>query len=109
MSDFITYREPDNDGNLCYYILQRDFPHYMGVISTRPRKYLVEAHPISGYYMWIVFDGTLRGKQVPSYTNVIDEINESISKMAIWYLQTVILPKKEKYKKYKINDTVTGK
>ena len=109
MSNFITYKELDAKGQPSYYILQKDFPHYMGVVSVTPRKYLVEAQPISGYYMWVVFDGTLRGKQVPSYTNVIEEINEAISKMAIWYLQTVILPKKENYKKFKIHDTVASK
>ncbi len=109
MSDFITFRELDADGKFAYYILQKDFPHYIGVIYPFPKKNFIEPSPIAGYNLWVTFNGTLRGLVIPAYKNIADEIVIVLDKMANWYLQQRVLPEQKKYKKYKINDTVTGK
>jgi len=107
--EFKTYRELDDDGKLAYYIVQKDFPHYVGVISTTPKKKFIEPSPIAGYNLWVTLDGTLRGNFIPSYKNITDEIVVVLDKMANWYLQQRIIPDYKRYKKFKINDTISGK
>lgn len=107
-SPYITFRDKDSEGNLQYYVLQRDFPHYLGVVSSVPVFNIVSPAPLSGYNLWVVFKGTLRGNMIPSYQNVGDEISNVLGVMALWYYTDRILMDKKKYKKFKINDTSTG-
>lgn len=102
MESHITFKEKDSEGNECYYVLQKEFPHYLGVIVTYPKKNLVDSSPIAGYNFWICFSGTIRGNFAPSYKNVSDEIVVALDNMALWYLNKIILPNKEKYNKFKI-------
>ncbi len=101
MNPFITYREKDENGVLQYYILQRDFPHFIGVIlpSFEVGNWYA---PISGYMLWVNFAGTIRGGLIPSYRDISDEINYSMQKMADWYLPDRVLVNKKKYKKWEI-------
>lgn len=102
MNRFITYREEDKDGRLCYYILQKDFPHFVGVISTYPSEGTWQS-PISNYNMWVVYAGTIRGNLIPSYRNISDETQSVFDEMASWYYQNRILKEPNKYKKFKID------
>lgn len=102
MSPFITYREADNNGQLQYYILQKEHPHFIGVISTSPTKLLVPAIPITAHNLWVVFDGTLRGSLIPSYLNVGEEIKSVMMDMAQWYYANRIAVEPKKYKKFKV-------
>jgi hypothetical protein len=90
---------------LCFYILQRSFPHFVGRLVTYPKEGAIVNQAISGYNLWITFEGTLRGNIVPNYRNIIDEINEAFFDMAAWFYTEKIILDKQTYQKYKINDT----
>lgn len=101
MDKFITFREA-KDGVLQYYILQREFPHFIGKISEFPDKVLVFSFPVAGYNLWVSFGYTLRGKYIPSYPNVEKEIQQCLSDMALWFLDNRINQDKKRYAKFKI-------
>lgn len=102
MSKFITYREEDKNGNLCYYILQKDFPHFVGIISTSPSEGTWQS-AIPNYNLWVVYAGTIRGNFVPSYRNISEETQSVFDEMAHWYYANRICEEPNKYKKFKIN------
>ena len=100
MSPFITYRDIE-EGELQYYILQREFPHYVGIISTYPKTNFIESMPVTGYNLWIIFDGTIKGSVIPSYKNVYVDITSALNEMSNWYYANRIVPQEKKYKKFK--------
>lgn len=102
MNPFITFREFDNDGNLQYFILQRDFPHYVGYISPIPKNVIASGAPIMNYNLWVNFWGTIRGRFAPTYQNAGDEIGQIMFQMGEWFYQHRIMQDEKKYKKYKI-------
>jgi hypothetical protein len=103
MTPYITFREMDDTGNLQYYILQREFPHYIGVIRTIPlARSLVEVH-VSGYNLYLSFAGTLRGNMIPSFKDAIKEMVIVYQNMATWYLDNRITKDEKRFKKFKIN------
>lgn len=101
MDAFITYREKDIDG-LQYYILQKEFPHFICKISFKPDKIFVNAVPIAGYKMWLVFNYCLRGKYLPSFKEIDKLILTVMEEMALWFLVNRILQDEKRYKKFKI-------
>lgn len=103
MTPFITYREPNKEGILCYYILQKAFPHIVAVISYQPiENPIAQPVPISGYGMFLNFHGTIAGRIIPSYNKIDEEITSVLGAMGSWYLEHRILPQEKKYKKWKI-------
>lgn len=102
MIPYITYRENDSEGRLCYFILQKDFPHFVGLLSTGKLDTVLASSPIAGYNLWINFNGCLRGNVIPSYKNIIDEIEKEMSSMAIWFYNNRILVEPKKYERFKI-------
>lgn len=101
MIPYITYRE--GEGYLVkYYILQKAFPHINCIISQVPTKKFVEAVPIASYNLYIVFEGTIRGNEIPSYTDIDKEIIATMEDMAQWFYLNRILTDIKKYKKWKI-------
>jgi hypothetical protein len=108
MNPFITFREKDKDGNLQYYVLQRAFPHYIGVVLNNPGSGLIGQSAIPGYTLWVVFDGTLMGNMIPNYRNVANEIQTVLDNMAAWYWSDRIILNEKKYSKFKILSYVTG-
>ena len=105
MDSFITYREKDNTGGVQYYILQKDFPHIIGRVSTIPGEGNWYS-PIAGYNMYVVFNYTLRGRFIPNYKNIGEEISSVMDRMASWFYAEMILPDEKKYKKFKIKPNV---
>lgn len=103
--EYISYRENDEDGELQYYILQRDFPHYIGLISTYPKDSIVPSIQITNYYLWVVFNGSLRGSLIPGYKNIEKDIKFVLNDMAIWYYAYRIVPNEKKYKKFKYDSS----
>lgn len=105
---FITYRDTDENGNLQYYVVQKDFPHIQALITAYDKNYIFPSIPISGYSLYVSFDGTLSGKRVPAYREIQHDIVSVMNEMSEWYLNNRILPDKGRYKKFKINqyDTV---
>lgn len=102
MIQYITYREIDTEGRLCYYILQKEFPHYKGIIALEKLENTLSSAPIAGYKMYVNFNGTLRGNLIPSYNDVLKEIDIIMEDMAIWFLNNRILADQKKYSKFKI-------
>jgi hypothetical protein len=102
MSPFITFRDTDIKNGLQYYILQREYPHYVCLITPYPLDGIMPSLQITGYYLWVNFNGTLRGNLVPSYLNLQEDITFVMNQMSIWYYENRIVPKDKKYKNYKI-------
>lgn len=109
MQQFITYRELDKNDELQYYILQKEFPHFVGCISAIKKENVIAQCPISEYNLYIVFCGTIRGNFIPSYKNIVEEIDAAVSNMANWYKENRIQTNQKRYEKFKIksNDTAT--
>lgn len=108
MNRFITFRDKDDEGHLQYYILQRDFPHYVGRIETNPYGKALIKIPIPQYNMYISLCGTLRGNIIPSYKSVPDEITDVLYGMASWFKANRIDAEPKKYDKFKIKTDATS-
>ena len=101
MSPFITFRDKDEDGKLQYFILQRDFPHFVGIIREYPSTGNW-CSAVAGHNLWVTFSETLRGNVVPSYKNISDEIQSVMDNMAAWFHAERIVLNEGKFKKFKI-------
>lgn len=109
MTTYITFRDIDSVGNLQYYILQRAFPHYLGLISQRPSTSTIIQTPIPGYHLWVIFNGTLLGNMMPSYKDELKNVEAIFNNMNIWYLENRINIEPKKYKKFKANVPIANK
>jgi hypothetical protein len=101
MIPYITYRE-EKEGNLLYYILQKEHPHYVGVIAYGPIENKIQI-PITEHNLYVTFAGTIRGNFIPSYRDVVNQIEQTMTSMAIWYYENRILKEPKKYSKFKLN------
>lgn len=106
---YISYRDTNESGELLYFIVQKEFPHFQVIVSDTPKKVFVECVPVSGYNLYLVFGGVLRGFMIPSYKNVDEEIKEVMINMSNWFVENRILPNEKKYKKWKIHGTISTK
>jgi len=104
MQTHITFSEKTEDGEFQYFVLQKEFPHYLGQILTYPKKNIFPASAVAGYNFWVSFTGTLRGGFIPSYKDVAIEVSAALDKMALWYLDQVIMQDELRYKKFKIKN-----
>lgn len=102
MSPFLTFKDADKEGNLQLYILQRAFPHYVGVLSYIPVADSFSCIPLSGHNLWINYAGLLRGNFIPSYGGVNQEIEAVFHSMALWFYSERILKDPKRYKKWLI-------
>lgn len=101
-SPFITFRDTDKNSILRYYILQRDYPHYCGLISEKQDLEALVQFPVSGYNLWVIYAGTIRGNYVPGYKDAFDEMSHVFNHMAMWYYENRITPDPKRYKKWAI-------
>lgn len=101
MIPYITYREMV-DAEMGYFILQKDFPHYVVRVVDRPIVNFVQPFPVSEYNLWLVFNATLRGNVIPSYRDIGEEIKSVMQSMSLWFYENRILIEPKKYKKWKI-------
>lgn len=99
---FITYREENENKQLEYFILQKDFPHFLGKITANPYEVSILKVPISGYKLYVSYQGCLRGKVMPAYNGVEQDILVAFQKMADWYKENRILIDEKRYKKFKL-------
>lgn len=108
IAKYITYRELNKDGILCYYILQKEFPNITAVISYVPiENVLAQPALISNYNMFVNFCGTISGRFVPSHKGIADEIQAVINDMSLWYYENRIIPDEKRFRKWKINSKST--
>lgn len=104
MIPFISYRENNEYGILCYYILQKKSPHYIGIISVGKLDSVLSSVPIAGYNLYVNFYGVLENKSfIPSYKDVLVDIELQMAAMGNWFLTNRILTEQKKYAKFKIN------
>jgi len=97
---YITFREPDDSGRLCYCILQKEFPHYVCLLVAAPMEKSLCNSPIAGYRLWVSFSGTIRGNIIPSYKDIIPELSRVCFDMGNWFLNNRIKQEQKKYSKF---------
>lgn len=102
MEPYITFKDTDKDNVLQYYVLQRAFPHYCGVILTVPQADSLMTIPFPGYHLYLTFSGTLAGNYLLSRRDMEVDLLESFTKMADWYFRNRIAINEKRYKKFKI-------
>lgn len=102
MQPFITFKDTE-DGVDKYFILQRDFPHYLAAICYIPIADSICCIPVSRHNLWITFQGTIRGNFVPSYKDAQEEIETIFNRMALWFYQNRIEKEPKRYKKWLIS------
>jgi hypothetical protein len=102
MSPYITFRENNSSGELAYYILQRSHPHYVFEIVSIPKEsFFIQPIPVTGYYIWLNFNGVLLGEFIPSYKGAFEQIVSEMNAASQWFYENRILPNPKKYKKFK--------
>ena len=101
MSPYITFKDRDKEGSLQLYILQREEPSFVGIITDRYNNNSLACVNITGYRLWVKWGGTLRGNYFPSYFKP-EEIKEVFQKMADWYLESRITGDEKRFKKWKL-------
>lgn len=104
---YITFREADSEGINQYYVLQKEFPHYVGRIDTTPIDNAFLQVPIAGHNLWLTFAGCLRGNMIPVYDGADKEREHIYQMMATWFYQNRILKEPKKYNKWKFNQDKT--
>lgn len=109
---FISFREQNENGLLCYYICQKAHPNYIGIVSVGQLLDSLASAPVGGYNLYINFNGCIQGSNlIPSYNKVIEEITGVMWQMAEWFLNQRVMADPKKYAKFKIitNDSVGRK
>lgn len=102
MSPFITFKDLDTKGEMQYFILQREYPHYCGRIAYYPTGGAICEVPITGHNLYVSFSGVLRGNFVPAYPKVEEEISVIFHAMALWFYENRVLKEPKRYKKWLI-------
>lgn len=102
MSPYITFKDYDKDNKLQYYILQREYPHFCGVISYFPVGDSLCQIPVTGHHLYVTFAGTLRGNGFPAHNMVEQEIQSIFHHMATWFYINRIEADPKRYKKWVI-------
>lgn len=106
MIPFITYRELI-DGKLEYFVLQKEFPHFLGRIVTFPVEHSLVNEPVAGYNLFITFAGSLRGNFIPDYKNITDDIQYTFERMALWFASERVIGGGKRFDKFKIKKNVS--
>ncbi len=101
MIPYATYREPDEVGRICFFILQKAFPNYVGLLVTNPVEGAIINVPIADYNLWITFNGTIAGNFIPAWKGVTNDITQVFYSMAEWYYINRVKGEK-KYEKFKL-------
>jgi hypothetical protein len=102
MEKYLTFREDDN-GKEQYYVLQKEFPHFVGRLVDNPYfKSLINA-PVPQTTLYVAIVGTLRGSVIPVYQKVDEEIKNVAIEMAMWYFENRIFINPKKFKRWLCN------
>jgi len=97
---YITYREEDELGRLCFFILQKASPNYIGLLVASPVEGAIINVPIPNYNLWITFYGCLIGNYIPAVNGVLSDMDLVFHDMAGWYYENRVNGVK-KYDKFK--------
>src|SRR5678816_3056798 len=85
MIPYITFREMDEEGRLCFFILQKAFPNYIGLLVSSPREGGIVNAPIPKYRLWITYAGVLSGNFFPGHSGALQEVQQVFNSMSEWY------------------------
>ena len=99
---YITFRETDEEGVLKYYILQKDFPHHLGIVCTQPNLDALAQGTVSGYNLWVASNGVLRGNFIAVYPSYREDQQSVFDSMAAWFHSERILKDEKRYERFKI-------
>ena|SRR5579872_3799707 len=102
MSPFVTFKDTDRSGNMQYYILQREYPHYCGVITYYPSGESICQVPVTAHNLYVTFAGVLRGNFIPGHPGAEKEIVAVFHSMAIWFYVNRVSVDPKRYKKWAI-------
>lgn len=105
MNPYILFEDIDDNGIKQKYILQRDFPHYVGQILYMPKLKSLIQIPVPKYNIWVSFAGTLRGNMIPSYKNIPEELDDVYRNMSSWYYENIILKNEKEFENFKLKTT----
>ncbi len=98
---FLTFREED-EGILKYFIVQKEFPHHQGLICTQPNLDALAQGTVSGYNLWIVSAGVLRGNFIAVYPSYKEDQQLVFDSMANWFYSERILKDEKRYERFKV-------
>lgn len=102
MQPFITFRDKDKNGDLQYYILQRSYPHYVGIILSQSVSNAIAEAVIPGHNLYVTFGGVLQGNYIPMHKDSKNEAQQVLDNMATWFWAERIAIDKKRFKKFKI-------
>lgn len=102
---FLTYREEDETGLLCYYIAQKNFPYYVAIVSVGQIPESLASAPVGNYNLYVNFHSVLSGNYIPNYKDVLVEISACMWDMANWFCANRVEKQPNKYSKFKIQNT----
>ena len=103
MSPYITFKDFDSNGELQYYILQREYPHYCGVVAYLPIADSICQIPVTAHHLYITFAGTIRGNFALAHPQMEKEIYFIFHSMMLWFYQNRIVKDPKRYKKWLIH------
>lgn len=101
MEPFITFKDTDKSGELQYYILQRAYPHFQGVILTLPKEGAIAEAVVPEYNLFVSYAGTISGNYILSKRDIDAECQFVMQQMADWFYNNRVLKEPKKYKKFK--------
>ena len=81
------------------YVMQRAYPSYVGKVIELPSR--KQNHPVPGYHLFIQYDGTIQGNFMPTWSDVQQEINETLDNMATFISEWMEV-NESGYEKFKI-------
>lgn len=100
MHPYLTYREEDPTGQLQYYILQKEHPHYVARVSTAPYSNALAWSVVPHHKMVVEFSGCLQGQLLPARPGIMDEVTATMHLMALWFYEHRIQVNPKKYQKW---------
>ncbi len=105
---FLTFRETNETGLLCYYILQKEHPHYKAILSVGQLPDTLASAPVPSYNLYVNFKGTLRGNYIPNYNDVLEDIQKCLWDMANWFYMNRVITEPKKYSKFRLSNDTTS-
>ncbi len=102
MIPYITYREPNEHGELEFLILQKQFPNYVGRLVVYPVEGALANAPVTDHHLYISFYGCLMGNFIPANKGELENISLVFAHMSEWYYLNRISSDLSRYKKWKI-------
>lgn len=96
---YVTYTGK-KDGNEIIFIRSKEKPYFVGRVSTMPDN--TWHQPISGYNLFVCYNGTADGNFFPVYKNSEQDVSGVLYDMASFYLQNDIQSNPGKFVDFKI-------